>query len=277
MTMSPARPPLCETTLTDPDVARCVAAGTSGARPGCTRRCSSGRPRACFTVARRVEQAAAQRRAVGTDLVEATADHVHERDPPGGGADTSAQRARRVPRRAGSRRARRCSRDVGHRGHAVDLVALGMERVQMRRPSRRRGTRRAHGCRTPLRVVDAPATATARGANSRVKSVRRAARREAGVPASRSTRRASSATAPRRRDQHRVALELVELVAEPGGETVGAGERQQRLRRNASRSSAGPPRNPSSAAAPGNSSTSVTRVVLAAAGTCAPRPGRAPR
>ena len=54
---------------------------------------------ACLHLARGVQQLLAQRRAGGTDLVEAATDHVHERHAPGRRADTSAQRAAGTPTR----------------------------------------------------------------------------------------------------------------------------------------------------------------------------------
>ena len=120
-------------------------------------------------------------------------------------------------------------RDAGHRGHAVDRGRGRMEREQVLVP-----TERAIGGERP---VPEPATAT-----RRARDCHRARREQPGEVGHGRAHLGRSPCVARHRSQHqagvechrgvtggehRVALQLVELVAQPGGESVRTGERQE--------------------------------------------------
>ena len=176
-------------------------------------------------LARGREQVVAQCRAAGTDFVEATADHVHERHPPRCGAhDVGATRCGHRHQQIVDRRVDRG--EVVNRAHAVDLGGVGMQRVEIVGPTE--GAVRGEGAvaetaprRRRTRDRDRPRCEQSGevGRGRRVGRDGRVAQGEAGVERDR----------PGRRDQHRVALELDQLVTEPHGQPVGAGESHEDL------------------------------------------------
>ena len=248
-TMSPASPPLCETTPTRADLVR--NAELERLAPGRARRhrCSSDRPRARPRPAPRRRSAVLERGPVGAGLAEPAADHVDD----AGVRPLARARGRRTPppapRRAGSRRRRGTSASDGYAGTPSTSVAVGWSTYRSVGPAHRRGTRRGRGCRSP-----GPSSRRRRSRSSGARTARRSRPVRAGrarpACSSCSTSRASAADRAVGPGDHRVALELGEVGAEARRPARPAPRSPSRTSTSASRSTGGSPRTPRSTDAP---------------------------